>query len=214
MHHLGGYAHGGAVGGQVAQHHAACADAGVISDEHRARHLGAGADEHVVAQGGVALAGILAGTAQRYPVVDGAVVSDLAGLAEHDAHAVVDEQTLADGGTRVDLNAGAVAAMLADPPCQKKCLCPYSQCAMRWYTRMWNPGYSSITSSTLRAAESLRWMFRASSSKPMRKTSLPINTPPTRRGSPFYRIIIAQHTFSLIVLATESMVTGFVVATP
>ena len=55
-------------------------------------------------------------------MVDGAVIPDLAGLAEHDAHAVVDKQTLADGGTRVDLDAGAVAAMLADPPCQKKVL--------------------------------------------------------------------------------------------
>ena len=68
----------------------------------------------------MAFAGILAGTAQRYPVVDGAVISDLAGLAEHDAHAVVDKQTLADGGTRVDLDAGAVAAMLADPAGQEK----------------------------------------------------------------------------------------------
>ena len=70
----------------------------------------------------MAFASILAGTAQRYSVVDGAVIPDLAGLAEHDAHAVVDKQTLADGGTRVDLDAGAVAAMLADPSCQKKVL--------------------------------------------------------------------------------------------
>ena len=70
----------------------------------------------------MALAGIFAGTAQRYPVVDGAVIPDLAGLAEHDAHAMVDEQTLTDGGTRVDLDAGAVTAMLADPSCQKKVL--------------------------------------------------------------------------------------------
>ena len=35
---------------------------------------------------------------------------------------MVDKQTLADGGTRVDLDAGAVAAMLADPSCQKKVL--------------------------------------------------------------------------------------------
>ena len=70
------------------------------------------------------LASIFAGAAQRYSVVDSAVVPDLAGLAEHDAHAMVDEQTLADGGTRVDLDAGAVAAMLADPSCQKKVLVP------------------------------------------------------------------------------------------
>ena len=70
----------------------------------------------------MAFAGIFAGAAQRYPMIDGAVIPDLTGLAEHDAHAMVDEKTLADGGTRVDLDAGAVAAMLADPSCQKKVL--------------------------------------------------------------------------------------------
>ena len=53
-------------------------------------------------------------------MVDGAVVADLGGLAKHDAHAVVDEQPLADGGAGVDLNAGFVAAPLADPPGQEK----------------------------------------------------------------------------------------------
>ena len=68
----------------------------------------------------MALAGVLAGAAQSDTVVDGAVVPDLAGLAEHDAHAVINEQASADGGTGVDLDAGAAAAMLADPPGQKK----------------------------------------------------------------------------------------------
>ena len=62
-HHLGGHAHGGAVGGQVAQHHAAGTDAGVVADVHRAQHFGARADQHVVAQGGVTLTGVLAGAA-------------------------------------------------------------------------------------------------------------------------------------------------------
>ncbi len=119
-HHLGGHAHSGAVGRQIAQHHAACADAGVVPDIHRAKDLGACTDQHVVAQSGVALAGVLAGAAQSDTVVDGAVVPDLAGLAEHDAHAVINEQASADGGTGVDLDAGAAAAMLADPPGQKE----------------------------------------------------------------------------------------------
>ena len=68
----------------------------------------------------MAFAGILAGTAQRYSVVDGAVIPDLAGLAEHDAHAVVDEQAPADLGTGVDLDGGLVAAVLADPAGKEK----------------------------------------------------------------------------------------------
>ena len=68
----------------------------------------------------MALAGVLAGAAQRDAVVDGAVVTDLSRLAEDDAHAVVDEQAPADPGTGVDLDAGLMPAALADPPCQKK----------------------------------------------------------------------------------------------
>ena len=64
----------------------------------------------------MALSGVLAGAAQRHAVVDGAVVADLAGLAEHDAHAVVDEQAPADGSTGVDLDAGAAASVVLVQP--------------------------------------------------------------------------------------------------
>ena len=53
-HHFGRDADGGAVGGQVLEHHAARADAGVVADIHRTQHLGASADKDIVAQGGVA----------------------------------------------------------------------------------------------------------------------------------------------------------------
>ena len=72
----------------------------------------------------MALAGVLAGAAQSDTVVDGAVVPDLTGLAEHDAHAVIDEQASADGGTGVDLDAGAAASVLADPAGKEKALVP------------------------------------------------------------------------------------------
>ena len=121
-HHFGRHADGGAVGGQVAEHDAAGTDAGIVADVDRAEDFGARTDQDIVAKGGVPLAGILAGAAEGHAVVDGAVVADLSGLAEHDAHAVVDEQTLADGGTGVDLDAGAVASVLADPPRKEEML--------------------------------------------------------------------------------------------
>ena len=62
----------------------------------------------------IAFAGIFAGAAQRYPVVDGAVIPDLTGLAEHDAHAMVDEDATADSGAGVDFNAGQKAARVRD----------------------------------------------------------------------------------------------------
>lgn len=131
-HHLGRHAHGGAVGGQVLEHHAACADAGVVADVDWAEDLGARADEDIVAQGGMALAGVLAGAAEGHAVVDGAVVADLCRLTKDDAHAVVDEQALADLCAGVDLDAGLMPAPLADPAARKKCLCSNSQCATRW----------------------------------------------------------------------------------
>ena len=120
----------------------------------------------------MALAGVLAGAAQSDAVVDGAVVSDLTGLTEHDAHAVIDEQASADGGTGVDLDASAAASVLADPAGKEKALMPVQPVRNAVIHQNVKAGYSKMTSSTLRAAGSLRWMFRASSNKPMGKPSL------------------------------------------
>ena len=56
----------------------------------------------------------------RVSVVDQAVVPDLGGLADDQAHAVVDDQALADLRPRVDLDAGAAAAGLGDHPGQEQ----------------------------------------------------------------------------------------------
>ena len=53
----------------------------------------------------MALAGVLAGTAQGDAVVDRAVVTDLRRLTKDDAHAVVDKQLAADLRAGVDLDA-------------------------------------------------------------------------------------------------------------
>ena len=119
-HDFGRYADSGAVGRQIAQNDASGTDTGVVSDIDRAKHLGAGTDQNVVAEGRVTLAGVLAGTAEDHAVVDGAVVADLGRLTKDDAHAVVDEQALADLRARVDLDAGAVASVLADPARKEK----------------------------------------------------------------------------------------------
>ena len=68
----------------------------------------------------MALAHVLAGAAQGDAVVNQAVVPDLGGLADDKAHAVVDDQALADGGAGVDLDAGAAAAGLGDQAGQKQ----------------------------------------------------------------------------------------------
>ena len=68
------------------------------------------------------LAVVLASAAQGDTVVDGAVITDFGGLAKNHAHAVVDEQAAADLGAGMDLDAGMVAAALADPSGQEKVL--------------------------------------------------------------------------------------------
>ena len=115
-HHPCGHAHGGGVGGDLAEYHRVGGDAGVVPHLEGAQHLGPGGHHHVVAQGGVALALVLAGAAQGDPVVDQAVVADLRRLADDNAHAVVDDEPAADPGAGVDLNAGPEPAPLAHQP--------------------------------------------------------------------------------------------------
>ena len=110
----GGDAHGGAVFGHFLEHHGVGGDLGVVGDLEGAENFGARAHQDVVAEGGVTLADVLAGTTEGHTLVEGAVVPDLGGLADDDAHTVVDEQTLADGRTGVDLNTRCRASKLAD----------------------------------------------------------------------------------------------------
>ncbi len=67
----------------------------------------------------MALAVVLAGAAQGDAVIDQAVVPDLGGLPDDDAHAVVYDQAAADLGAGVDLNAGAVPGDLGVEPGQE-----------------------------------------------------------------------------------------------
>ena len=83
-----------------------------------AQHFGSGGHHHIVPQGGVALAVVLAGAPPGDPVVEQAVVADLGRLADDDAHAVVDNQPPADLRAGVDLNSRPAAAPLAHQPGQ------------------------------------------------------------------------------------------------
>src|SRR4029077_17668393 len=71
-------------------------------------------DDDAVADGGMPLAALGAGTAQGDALVDQHVVADLAGLADDDSGAVIDEETMTDAGARVDLDAREEAAHLRD----------------------------------------------------------------------------------------------------
>src|SRR6266542_195854 len=77
--------HRGIVGHRV-DYHRARADLHVIAYANIAQDFGARPDHDVVAQRRVALALFIARAAQRYALVEQAVVADLRGLADHYAH--------------------------------------------------------------------------------------------------------------------------------
>ena len=85
---------------------------GPVLDGDRPQDLGAGADLHVVTDGGVALARTHRHPAQSHSVEQQHVVADLRGLTDDHAHAVVDEEALTDRRGRVDLDTGEVAGRL------------------------------------------------------------------------------------------------------
>jgi len=92
----------------------------VVADRDVAQHLGAGADLHIAADGRMALASGIADAAEGDAVEQLDMVAEHRGLADHDAHAVVDEQAFADGGAGMDLDAGEQAGQLRDQPRQEE----------------------------------------------------------------------------------------------
>src|SRR5204862_1735755 len=86
------------------------ADACALADDEAAQDLGAGAYHHTGAERRMTFrAAIERRAAERHALVDSAAVADLGGLADHHAHAVVDEDAGADFRARVDFDAGEEA---------------------------------------------------------------------------------------------------------
>src|SRR6185312_14747104 len=87
-------------GRDLAQHHGRRADCCSLADRERPQHLRIGADDYVVADGRMPFMSSLVGrrpsAAERYPLIDRAIIADLGGLTDDDADAVVDEEALAD----------------------------------------------------------------------------------------------------------------------
>ncbi len=63
----------------------------------------------------VTLAGLPRGPAQRHPMVQRAIVADLRGFPDDDAHPVVDEHPAPYGRARMDLDAGQPPAPVGKP---------------------------------------------------------------------------------------------------
>ena len=113
-HHASWNAHHRGVGGYVLNHHGVAADAHVVAHLDVAEHLGARAHDHVVAERGVALAVLVARAAQGNSLVEGAVVAHDGGLANNDAHGMVDKEPAAELRAGVNLDPGKEPRDLAE----------------------------------------------------------------------------------------------------
>src|SRR5579871_1038804 len=95
-------------------HHGTGADPDVVADLDIAQYFGARADYYAVAQGRVALAGFITGAAQGDPLIEQDIVTDLGGFPDHYAHSMVDKEPAANGGPRVNFDAGEETAYLGN----------------------------------------------------------------------------------------------------
>jgi hypothetical protein len=103
-----------------AHHNAAGAYLDVIADADVAENFCACADDYFVADGGMALACSFSSSAESHVLIHENVVADLAGLADDDAHAVIDEEAAADCCAGVNFYSGHGAGELRDDPRQSE----------------------------------------------------------------------------------------------
>src|SRR5437764_3930517 len=110
--------------GRVIRHgvndNGAGADLHVIADANTAEDLGAGSDDHVVADGRMPLALLVARAAESDALIEHHIVTDFSSLTDHDAHAMVNEEAPADGGARMDFDAGEQAGDLRNESRQNR----------------------------------------------------------------------------------------------
>src|SRR6266853_631084 len=98
--------HRGRAGGDVFHDHGVRTDFRTLPDDDGPEHLRPRADDDPLPERRVALALVPRCPAQRHAVVQGAIVPQFRGLADHHPHAVVDEHAAADFRARMNLDAG------------------------------------------------------------------------------------------------------------
>src|SRR4030042_2734898 len=98
------YSHHHRVLGHRPDHHRIGTNASVRTNGDGSQDLGTCTHHHPVIECWVAFSLSKLGTAQCHPVVQGDIFSNFRSLTNDNTHAVVNEQALSDGRTRVDLN--------------------------------------------------------------------------------------------------------------
>ena len=80
------------IGRYLLQYHAATADFRIIANLEGAQNFGTTGNNHVIANGMMALALFLARTAQGYALIEGNIAAQLGSFANNKAHTMVDEK--------------------------------------------------------------------------------------------------------------------------
>jgi hypothetical protein len=76
-----------------------------VTNLNIAEYLRPSPDYHVIPQGGVPFANLLAGTPQGNALINQGIVTDDGGFPNHDPHAMVDKYARANGSAGVNFNA-------------------------------------------------------------------------------------------------------------
>ena len=106
------------IGGVIVDDHGVRANSAIGTNLHRTEHLSAGTNGHAVTDGGVTLHLLQGATAQGHAVVQHHVVTDLSGFTNDNAHAVIDEETAANGRAGVNLHTGQKTSKLRESTSQ------------------------------------------------------------------------------------------------
>jgi hypothetical protein len=99
----------GGIGGHVFYHDRTGANLGVVADGDIAQHFRACPNHDAVFQRGVAFAATFSGTTQRHLLIEHDIVANDGGFADDDAETMIDEESAANLGGRVDFNASKKA---------------------------------------------------------------------------------------------------------
>ena len=93
-----------------------CPDFGIVADFDRPQYLHMGRQQHIVPDGGMTLAGVFPGAAQRHAMLNHDIITYFVCFPDDDAHAMVDEQTPADRRSGMDLDSGQETPQMRKHP--------------------------------------------------------------------------------------------------
>ena len=117
--HPSGDTNDGGIRRHFLHHHGVGSDLTVVTHRERTQNLCAGADNHIISQGGMSFLFGPGGSPESHAVVQGAVVANLSGLADDNPHSMIDEKSSTDLGTGMNLDPGKETSGLREKPPQK-----------------------------------------------------------------------------------------------